>query len=300
MQVTYALASMIDSERRQAYAEGAVVYATAQTLAFDYLRDSSCHTPESLLLPDKFGHVIIDEVDQVLIDNAIQPNITSGPDDRQTDVIFDRIEKATAVAQGLVAKQLGITVGAQNQNTALLQHLGTVLGGLGVDVNDCTAPGLVNDVYKELSYLARSALGHLPASLCAPSLWYACGMPVVCLWYACAQGQSLLVRPAASSESVTVCMCCRDLFEYDGETRRVKVTKLGFACAAHQLAELWQVSKEDWVEQMWAAYISKALDAALVYVPGVDYAVTQNPTTGKQDVLLIDQSTSAIPDIPPA
>lgn len=72
------------------------------------------------------------------------------------------------------------------------------------------------------------------------------------------------------------------------------MTKLGFACAAHHLGELWQIGKDEWVEQAWATYISKALDAGLVYIPGVDYAVTQNPSTGKQDVLLIDQSTSAL------
>eukprot|EP00892_Ulva_mutabilis_P004780 jgi/Ulvmu1/2674/UM014_0130.1 len=250
MKVTFALASMTDNERRQAYAQGAVVYATAQTLAFDYLRDSSCQTPESLFLPSSFGHVIIDEVDQILIDNALNPNIISGPDDGNTDVIFDRIEKATAVAQGLVKKQLGVSLGAQTQNSALIQHLGAVLAGVGVDVPAYTTPAHINETYKKLSLLAHNALGRLPATL--------------------------------------------DLFEYDGDTRKVKVTKLGFAYAAYYLESLWQISKDDWAEHMWATYISKALDAALVYLPSVDYAVAQNPSTGKQDVLLIDQSTSRL------
>lgn len=73
------------------------------------------------------------------------------------------------------------------------------------------------------------------------------------------------------------------------------MTKLGFACAARQLRDLWQVSEAEWVDQMWASYIGKALDAALIYIPAVDYAVTANPRTGKQDVLLIDQSTSELP-----
>lgn len=96
-------------------------------------------------------------------------------------------------------------------------------------------------------------------------------------------------RTAPPSDAHTL---CRDLFEYDGDSKRVKVTKLGFACAARSLGDLWQVSQEDWVDQMWGSYVCKALDAALVYVPAVDYAVTANPRTGKQDVLLIDQSTS--------
>lgn len=161
---------MADNERRQAYAEGAVVYVTAQTLAFDYLRDSSCQAPESLLLPSAFGHVIIDEVDQVLIDNALNPNITSGPDDAGTDTIFDRIEKAAAVAQGLVSRQLGVSLGAATQNGALIQHLGTVLAGLGIDVTESTTLEHVQTVYEELSQLSHAALGRLPASMCARTI----------------------------------------------------------------------------------------------------------------------------------
>lgn len=159
---------MTDCERRQAYAEGAVVYATAQTLAFDYLRDSSCQTPENLFLPSTFGHVIIDEVDQILIDNALNPNIISGPDDGQTDVIFERIEKAASIAQGIIKKQMGVALGARAQNAALIQHLGTVLAGVGADVPAFTTAEYVNSTYKELSLLAHSALGHLPATLYAP------------------------------------------------------------------------------------------------------------------------------------
>lgn len=183
MQVTYALASMTDNERRESYAEGAVVYATAQTLAFDYLRDSSCQAPESLLLPSTFGHVIIDEVDQVLIDNALNPSITSGPDDAGTDMLFERIEKAAAVAQGLVSKQLGVAIGAAQQNSALIQHLGTVLAGVGVDVASCTTLEHVQTVYEELNQLSYTALGQMPAKLCAHTI-HRCHALVV-LWPGC-------------------------------------------------------------------------------------------------------------------
>ena len=61
---------------------------------------------------------------------------------------------------------LGITVGAQNQNTALLQHLGTVLGGLGVDVNDCTASGLVDPGTRLLCHFMALHSGNV-----TPLLW---------------------------------------------------------------------------------------------------------------------------------
>lgn len=324
VQVTYALASMTDSERRESYAEGAVVYATAQTLAFDYLRDSSCQVPESLLLPSTFGHVIIDEVDQVLIDNALNPSITSGPDDADTDVIFERIEKAAAVAQGLVSKQLGVALGAAQQNGALIQHLGTVLAGVGVDVASNTTLEHVQTVYEELSQLSHTALGRMPATLCALTVYQrheTCGVVVglhprcscvavlmrcdahalahptpaaVVVHLTCAQMHATPLRQRARWPS-DARIFCRDLFQYDADSKRVKVTKLGFACAAQSLRVLWRVGPEDWDTQMWGSYICKALDAALVYVPAVDYAITASPRTGKQDVLLIDQSTSEPP-----
>ncbi len=65
------------STRRQAY-EADITYGTSSEFGFDYLRDNMTLDPENLVQRDLY-FAIIDEVDNVLIDEARTPLIISGP-----------------------------------------------------------------------------------------------------------------------------------------------------------------------------------------------------------------------------
>ncbi|HCM83961.1 MAG TPA: preprotein translocase subunit SecA, partial [Rhodospirillaceae bacterium] len=69
-----------DEERRAAYACD-ITYGTNNEFGFDYLRDNMATSREKLVQRD-LVYAIIDEVDNVLIDEARTPLIISGPADR--------------------------------------------------------------------------------------------------------------------------------------------------------------------------------------------------------------------------
>lgn len=56
-----------------------VVYTDVETLAFAYLGDHAVQRAEDQILPGKFETVLVDEVDQVLIDEALTPMISASP-----------------------------------------------------------------------------------------------------------------------------------------------------------------------------------------------------------------------------
>ena len=63
-------------ERAEAY-KADVTYGTASEFGFDYLRDNRVRDPEKLVQRDLY-FAVIDEVDNVLIDDAKTPLIISG------------------------------------------------------------------------------------------------------------------------------------------------------------------------------------------------------------------------------
>ena len=65
------------STRQEAY-EADITYGISSEFGFDYLRDNMATTPENLVQRD-LNYAIIDEVDNVLIDEARTPLIISGP-----------------------------------------------------------------------------------------------------------------------------------------------------------------------------------------------------------------------------
>ncbi len=65
------------STRRQAY-EADITYGTSSEFGFDYLRDNMANSREQLVQRDLY-YAVIDEVDNVLIDEARTPLIISGP-----------------------------------------------------------------------------------------------------------------------------------------------------------------------------------------------------------------------------
>jgi preprotein translocase subunit SecA len=79
------------------------------------------------------------------------------------------------------------------------------------------------------------------------------------------------------------------------EDKQVDVSRLGFRFAQHQLRKMFDINEISWRRDRWAALISAGLQAYLLYLRDVDYAVMRSPVTGKTAIVLIDQSTSARP-----
>jgi preprotein translocase subunit SecA len=73
----YVLECMSIQEKQMQY-QSNIVYATGQQLAFDFLRDNLQHKIANICMPeDSFNSIIIDEIDSVLIDEAVMPLILS-------------------------------------------------------------------------------------------------------------------------------------------------------------------------------------------------------------------------------
>lgn len=64
------------SEKKKIY-QADVIYTTSGTLGFDYLIDNLAGSNEEKFMPE-FNYAIVDEVDQVLLDNAQTPLVISG------------------------------------------------------------------------------------------------------------------------------------------------------------------------------------------------------------------------------
>lgn len=77
--------------RREAYALD-IVYATNNTIGFDYLRDNLVYD-KSQLVQRPFYYAIIDEVDSILIDESRTPLIISSPDSQSSQMyrMFARV-----------------------------------------------------------------------------------------------------------------------------------------------------------------------------------------------------------------
>lgn len=77
-------ANMEDEERRAAYACD-VTHATNNELGFDYLRDNMKFRLKDMV-QRPFHYAIVDEVDNILIDEARTPLIISGPSEKSSDM----------------------------------------------------------------------------------------------------------------------------------------------------------------------------------------------------------------------
>ncbi len=93
------LMNMEPAERRKQYACD-ITYGTNNEFGFDYLRDNMAVSEEGLVQRGHY-YAIVDEVDNVLIDEARTPLIISGPVDRSTH----RYDKMQPCVAELVQKQ---------------------------------------------------------------------------------------------------------------------------------------------------------------------------------------------------
>jgi len=89
-----------NSPERRAMYQCDVVYGTNNEFGFDYLRDNMAVHKDQLVQRELY-YAIIDEVDNILIDEARTPLIISGPVDRSTH----RFDKMKPLVHELVRKQ---------------------------------------------------------------------------------------------------------------------------------------------------------------------------------------------------
>ncbi len=80
---------MRPAERKEVYARD-ITYGTASEFGFDYLRDNGMATRREDQVQRDHYFVIIDEVDQILVDEARTPLIISGPSPIQREQVFTR------------------------------------------------------------------------------------------------------------------------------------------------------------------------------------------------------------------
>ena len=93
------------SERREAY-ECDLTYGTNNELGFDYLRDNMASSPMQLVQRE-LNYAVIDEVDNILIDEARTPLIISGPvtkSNREYEELRPRVEKLVQAQSSIVQK----------------------------------------------------------------------------------------------------------------------------------------------------------------------------------------------------
>lgn len=96
------------AERREMYARD-ITYGTNHEYGFDYLRDNMVNEPEQMVLQREHFYAIVDEVDNILIDEARTPLIISGPVDRSTHrydevkpLVFELVKKQNALCSQFI------------------------------------------------------------------------------------------------------------------------------------------------------------------------------------------------------
>jgi preprotein translocase subunit SecA len=95
-------------ERREIYARD-ITYGTNNEFGFDYLRDNMATSPDQCV-QRQLNYAIIDEVDNILVDEARTPLIISGQvtrSNREYEELKPRIVKAVNVQNQLVQKIVG-------------------------------------------------------------------------------------------------------------------------------------------------------------------------------------------------
>ena len=144
-------------DRKQAY-QADVVYGTNNEFGFDYLRDNMARTLEARSQRGHF-YAILDEVDNILIDEARTPLIISGPSQEQPEMY----ERMAQVVKQLKPEDFEIN---ERDRTVTLTAIGEdhVEQLLGVPLRDPDRP---EDITVEQARL----LGHLEQALRAEYLF---------------------------------------------------------------------------------------------------------------------------------
>src|SRR5205823_4548296 len=112
-----------DVERRAAY-RADITYGTNNEFGFDYLRDNMKFSLDEYVQRE-LHYAIVDEVDNILIDEARTPLIISGPAEESTDkyYVVDRIMPGRRWSDGLhqaVEAKEGVKIERENQTLATI------------------------------------------------------------------------------------------------------------------------------------------------------------------------------------
>jgi preprotein translocase subunit SecA len=86
-------------ERRKAY-QSDITYGTNNEYGFDYLRDHMAGSKEQIVQRELY-YAIVDEVDNILIDEARTPLIISGPSEESTEMYYTAKKVADKLEEGV-------------------------------------------------------------------------------------------------------------------------------------------------------------------------------------------------------
>ena len=92
------LARLRPISRREAY-EADITYGTNNEFGFDYLRDNMVPTADRMVQRD-LAYAIVDEVDNILIDEARTPLIISGQAEQATDRYYQFAQIVKQLREG--------------------------------------------------------------------------------------------------------------------------------------------------------------------------------------------------------
>ncbi len=134
--------------RREAYLAD-ITYGTNNEFGFDYLRDNLVYRPEDIVQRE-LNYAIVDEVDNILIDEARTPLIISGP----AQETVDRYYQFAQIARQL-RKDVHYTVDLKHRNVTLTEAgIDRVERLLGISEGQ----SLYDDRYSELVHYLEQAL----------------------------------------------------------------------------------------------------------------------------------------------
>lgn len=127
LSISYVSKDSSYSEKKSLYSAD-IIYSTNSTLAFDYLKENLIYNKNDSFL-NKFGLVIIDEIDSILIDEARTPLIISSESSFQKDFYL----KSFNTAQKL-NKEIDYKVEVENKNIILTEvGINKIEKELGID-----------------------------------------------------------------------------------------------------------------------------------------------------------------------
>jgi preprotein translocase subunit SecA len=110
------LNEMTPEQRREAY-NCDITYGTNNEFGFDYLRDNMAGSPEDIVQTRGHNYAIVDEVDNILVDEARTPLIISGP----VSVSTHRYDEMKPLVERLVNKQLKLVTQLVAEAEALFE-----------------------------------------------------------------------------------------------------------------------------------------------------------------------------------
>ncbi len=128
-----------DEQRRAAYAAD-ITYGTNNEFGFDYLRDNMKYRLEDMVQRD-FAYAIVDEVDNIMIDEARTPLIISGPAEDSSDlyrsvnaVVRELVKDETTYEKDEKFRTVNLTEDGSERVEQMLREAGIIEEGNLYDI----------------------------------------------------------------------------------------------------------------------------------------------------------------------